>query len=303
MSVKLWHSMPPKVPYTKPALAPAALLAHLITRGLTVHDRIESLHALEYVGYYRLLIYMRSFQSPDPASGIRMFRTGTTFEDVLGLYNFDRELRVLCLDAVERIEVALRAAIVSQVAVPAGPHFYLEPTQFDRVDSFVDFYQVARREERHLAAKHYRRHYSAPEHPPIWALMEASTFGALSRLFSGLTLSHRKAIAVRFGYDETVLSSWFRSINLVRNLCAHHGRLWNAPMHVDQPLAAKKLRSEQTPTDTLYARLVAIAALLGMIDPRSDWKNRLASLLARYPSVPLAPMGVPAGWDARPFWR
>lgn len=296
--------MPPvRIPYAKPALTPADLLAHLMARGLAIPHPVDALHALEYVGYYRLLIYMRPLQVEDAASGVRRFVAGTTFEDVFALYNFDRELRLLCLDAVERIEVALRSAIVSQVAVPAGPHFYLDPTQFDRVDAFVDFYQTARREERHLAAKHYRKHYNQPEHPPIWAMMEASTFGVLSRLFSGLALAHRKAIALRFGYDETVLSSWFRSITLVRNLCAHHGRLWNAPMHVDQPLAATRMRAEQTPTDRLYARLVAIGALLEMIDPGSDWRQRLVALSARYPSVPLAPMGIPAGWDTRPFWR
>ncbi|HEX8395519.1 MAG TPA: Abi family protein [Longimicrobium sp.] len=293
----------PKTPYNKPALAPPELLAHLISRGLEIPNPLTALHALEYVGYYRLLIYMRPFQTPDPVSGVRRFAAGATFDEVLALYDFDRELRLLCLDAVERIEVALRAAIVSQVAVVAGAHFYLEPAHFERIDAFVDFYQTARREERHLAAKHYRRHYASPEHPPIWAMLEASTFGVLSRLFSGLALRHRKTVALRFGFDERVLSSWFRSINLVRNLCAHHGRLWNTPMHVDQPLAATRLREEQIPTDRLYARLVAIAALIGMVDPSSDWKRRLASLLARYPSVPLAPMGIPPGWNTRPFWR
>jgi abortive infection bacteriophage resistance protein len=99
-----------------------------------------------------------------------------------------------------------------------------------------------------------------------------------------------------------VLSSWFSAISLVRNLSAHHSRLWNAPMHVDQPLAAKKLRSEMTPTDTLYARFVVLGALLEMVDPATDWKRRLIALIQRYPTVPLSQMGIPAGWDARAFW-
>ncbi|HYW05876.1 MAG TPA: Abi family protein [Longimicrobium sp.] len=293
----------PKVPYTKPARSPADLLMDLGSRGLAVPEPVGALHALEYIGYYRLLIYMRPLQRPHLATGVREFVAGTTFDDVVVLYNFDRELRLLCLDAVERIEVALRAAIVSQVAVPAGSHFHLDPAHFERVGAFVEFYQTTSREDRHLAVKHYRKRYSTPELPPIWAAMEALTFGALSRLFSGLALRHRKSVALRFGYDETVLTSWFRAVNSVRNIRAHHGRLWNAPMHVDQPLAAKKLRAEMSPTDRLYARFVVVAALLEMIDPQSDWKRRLNSLLARYPSVQLAPMGMPAEWDTRPFWR
>ena len=293
----------PRLPYGKPALPPAALLAHTVARGLTIHDPVEALHALEYIGYYRLLSYMRPLQKTDAATGLRRFVAGTTFGDVLTLYDFDRELRLLCLDAVEKIEVALRAAIVSQVAVLEGPHFYLDPAQFQRVDSFVDFYQTTSREDRHLAVKHYRKRYCTPELPPIWAIMEALTFGALSRLFSGLALRHRKAVALRFGHDETVLSSWFRSVSLVRNLSAHHSRLWNAPMHVDQPLAAKKLRCEMIPTDRLYARFVVLAALLEAIDPASGWKRRLVALVGRYPAVPLKQMGMPAGWQCRPFWR
>jgi abortive infection bacteriophage resistance protein len=291
-----------RLPYTKPALPPAALLAHTVERGLAISDPVEALHALEYIGYYRLLSYMRPLQQTDAATGLRRFVPGTTFGDVLTLYNFDRELRLLCLDAVERIEVALRAAIVSQVAVLEGPHFHLDPAQFQRMDAFVDFYHTTSREDRHLAVKHYRKRYCTPELPPIWAIMEPLTFGALSRLFSGLATRHRKAVALRFGYDEAVLASWFRAVSLVRNLSAHHSRMWNAPMHVDQPVAAKKLRCEMTPTDRLYARLVVLASLLEMIGPGRDWKRRLVALLQRYSAVPLGQMGIPAGWDCRSFW-
>lgn len=292
----------PRVPYTKPALPPAALLAHVVSRGLTVTDPLEALHAFEYIGYYRLLTYMRPLQTEDAVTGVRRFAAGTTFRDLLTLYDFDRELRLLCLDAVERIEVALRAAVISQVAVPEGSHFYLDPRQFENVGAFAEFYLTASREDRHLAVKHYRKHYCTPELPPSWAIMEALTFGALSRLYSGLELRHRKAVALRFGYDESVLGSWFRSITFVRNLSAHHGRLWNAPMHVDQPLAAKKLRCEMIPTDRLYARFVVLAALLEAMDPASDWKRRLVTLVGRYPAVPLKQMGMPQGWQCRPFW-
>lgn len=292
-----------KLPYTKPALAPRDLLAHLQARGLACPDPAAALHLLEYVGYYRLLVYMRALQQQDPATGARTFLPGTRFEDVVHLYSFDRELRLLCMDAIERIEVALRAAIVTEVAVAHGPHFFLEPEHFDRVAAFVEFYQTACRDKRYLAIRHYEQRYSAPELAPIWAIMEAITYGSLSRLFSGLKLKHRKAVARRFGYDETVLGSWFRALNLLRNMCAHHNRLWNAPMHVDQPVGAKKLRAELGRTDVLYARLVILAALMDAMGAGAEWKRRLTELMDRYPNVPRAVMGFPEDWQARGFWR
>lgn len=291
-----------KQPYAKPALSPADLLAHLHSRGLLCPDPEKALHRLEYIGYYRLLVYMRALQRPDPQTGVAMFIPGTTFDDVLQLYGFDRELRLLCLDAIERIEVALRAAIVSQVAVPHGPHFFLEPAHFERVSSFVEFYQTACRDKRYLAIRHYERVYGSPELAPIWAIMEVITYGALSRLFSGLRLEHRKAIAKRFGFDETVLGSWFRSLNLLRNMCAHHNRLWNAPMHVDQPVGAKRLRGDLGRTDVLYARLVVVA-LLKAVGAEAEWKRRLVELMNRYPCVPRATMGFPEEWESRELWR
>jgi abortive infection bacteriophage resistance protein len=290
-------------PFSKPALSPPDLLAHMRARGLQIADPVAALHTLEYVGYYRLLVYMRPFQRPDPSSGLSTFVAGTTFADVLGLYEFDRELRLLCLNAVERVEVALRAAIVTQVAVEHGPHFFLDPGHFERLGAFVEFYQTACREKRYLAVRHYENRYSEPELAPIWAIMESITYGALSRLFSGLRLSHRKAVAVQFGYDEKVLSSWFRSLNLVRNMCAHHNRLWNAPMNVDQPMAARKLISELARTDLLYARTIVLGELLSIIEPASEWKRRLVALICRYPAVPTAAMGFPPDWSTRAFWR
>lgn len=288
----------PSTPYAKPALAPAALLAHLQNRGLDLPDPVAALDALEHIGYYRLLIYMRPLQQPPR----KRFVPGTTFQRVLDVYNFDRELRLLCLDAVERIEVALRVAIVSAVAVPHTPHFFLDPQHFERLDAFVEFFQTASR-ARYLGIQHYRDTYGSPDLAPIWTIMEAITFGSLSRLYSGLRRHHRKAIALRFGFDETILVSWFRSMNTLRNMCAHHNRLWNFHMVVDQPKAAKRFRGEMARTDRFYARAIVLVALLDAVASGSGWKQRLIALIDRYPGVPTSAMGFPADWRSRGIWR
>lgn len=293
----------PKLPYNKPALSPPDLLQHLISRGLIITRRLRALHALEHIGYYRLLLYMRPLQQFDPATGTRRFVPGTTFDDVVALYEFDGKLRILCMDAVERIEVALRAAIVSEVAVSHGPHFFTDQAHFDTQVAFDDFQDVVKEEKRSVAFRHYYRRYSTPSLPPIWVVMEALTFGTLSHFFSGLQRSHRKAIAARFGFDEKVLRSWLRALNGLRNMAAHHNRLWNAPMHVDQPIAAKRLAVEFGPTnDTFFARAVVAVALLENIAPRSRWKERLIRLLDKNPGVPEQAMGFPPGWRKRSFW-
>lgn len=288
----------PLRPYAKPARTMEDLLAHLEARGLTVSNREAATAALRQIGYYRLLIYMRPLQRlPE-----KTFNGGTRFEDVLTLYSFDRELRLLCLDAVERIEVALRAGVVNALSTVHGPHFYLESRHFETHERFREFMQTAT-SARYSAIQHYTERYNTPSLPPIWAVVEAITYGALSRLYSGLHLANRKRVAKWFGYDEKVLVSWFRSLNALRNMCAHHNRLWNFDMRVDQPMAARAVAAEMTRTNTFYARAVVMAALLAAVEPDAEWNRKLVALVARYPGVPVSAMGFPAGWEARPLWQ
>jgi abortive infection bacteriophage resistance protein len=283
--------------YAKPALPPAALLQHLADRGLTIADGVEALAILERVDYYRLLGYMRSFQEPDE-TGVRKFRDGTTLEDVLALYEFDRKLRLLCMDASERLEVALRAAIISEVAVAHGPHFYLDSKHFTTTDGWSSFIRAVS-----PVLRHYFRTYDNPPMPPIWSAMEAVTFGTLSHFYSNLKEPFRKAIAKRFNYDEGIVLSWFRSTTMLRNLSAHHARLWNSRNGVNKPRRANRIRTEfGDGMNTFYARAVAIVALFEEIGHDLDWKAQLRRLVDAHPIVDEAQMGFPEGWRDRAFW-
>jgi len=90
--------------YLKAALSFPDQLAQLQQRGLHVTDPDRALHWLRRVSYYRLSAYFLPFKNGES------FRPGTEFNDVAGLYIFDRKLRLLVLDAIERIEVALRTS-------------------------------------------------------------------------------------------------------------------------------------------------------------------------------------------------
>jgi abortive infection bacteriophage resistance protein len=188
--------------YSKPALDTAGQLRHLQSRGLIVHDIAAAEASLKRLGYNRLLIYTRPLQDTR-----KHFLRGTSFDDVVYLYEFDRKLRFLCMDAIEDIEVALRSALGNALARVHGPHFYGDISHYNSVPEMVEFLSQLGRTQS-PAIKHYKATYRIPAHPPIWALLEATTYGNLSCLFSSLSLANRKLVAAELGYDETLLTSW-----------------------------------------------------------------------------------------------
>lgn len=311
--------------YTKPALTEAQLLNRWIQRGLIVDDAERATRYLRHIGYYRLSAYVRSFE------GTRrdQLRDGTTFDDVLGLYIFDRKLRLRVLDALERVEVAVRAAISDRMSLGYGTHWYENPQLFSRpndrqrllddVDRMVDE-QRRRRPERasgdHTfvsALEHYTTRYGTPERPPTWIVFEELSFGGLRNVYESLAeTADKHAIADCLGLKAPVLTSWLKSYQRVRNICAHHGRLWNRGLGVYPVLPkSRSIRWLHDPTlfdreqwrrQRLYPVLVSLQTILYTVAPGSLWALRLGELFRQHPAVPLATMGIPRGWLDDPFW-
>ncbi len=162
--------------FTKPALSVSDLIKFMEDKGLTVADRTKAERCLTYLGFYRQKIYTRPFE--DTA---RKFRSGTTFDQVVEVYDFDRMLRLLCLDAIERIEVALRSHVINVMGSHGGPHFYYDEAFFESKDAVTSMRQLGER-GKHLSITHYKKEYHEPHLPAIWCLTEASTFGQLSKI-------------------------------------------------------------------------------------------------------------------------
>ena len=125
-----------RLPFTKPALSIADQLNKLIELGMAIADRSHAEHCLQHTSYYRLSAYWLSFENPKDQLGPR-FRPGTTFENVMALYEFDRKLRLLVLDAIERIEVAVRGSWAYQMAMLGGSHEYLKADHYTDITQFI----------------------------------------------------------------------------------------------------------------------------------------------------------------------
>lgn len=310
--------------FDKPAYSVAQHLDTLRSRGLSINNEARARHYLSNISYFRLSAYTRPFYTPNAPE--HHFLPGTDFENVLDLYVFDRELRLLLLDAIERLEVALRAQLTNTLAEHYNPHGYLDPGLFDnRYDHqwLLDTLEKAARErevESFLA--HYRRKYTAaPVQPPIWMAVELLTFKQVSVLFAHLRHAQdTQRIEAHFGWKFPLLKSWFRSLSDLRNVCAHHARVWNREFG-SRPEIPKKIPSHWpnipeaiatgsgaqphqvlNPRRRLYLQLVVIESLLQVVCPESRWAERLLALLDRYSHISRPHMGFPPDWEQETFW-
>jgi abortive infection bacteriophage resistance protein len=189
--------------YNKPALTIDEQLALLESRGMSVQDRSQARRTLGNVSYYRLSGYWYPFREID-GYGQRLdsFRRGTTFEKVIDLYEFDRQLRIELLDAIERIEIAMRTGLTYAFAHHAGAFGHTDAKWFRR--GFDHASWIARIEDetdrsREKFVEHYRVKYDGFPRLPLWMATEVMSFGSLSHLFKNVVPPVRTDVATRIG--------------------------------------------------------------------------------------------------------
>lgn len=297
--------------FTKPAIDLEAQVALLRQRGLVIPDENRARHYLQFVGYYRLAGYALPFQINYNDDGKHRFCDGATFEDILNVYVFDRKLRLAVMDALERIEVAIRSLVSQTMSEKYGPHWFMDAAHFvspawhgkfiDRVKTDIG-HEPARAKVRPVFIKHYYDTYTQPELPASWMIFEALSFGTVSQAYTNLKRESQKPIALAFELDPKILASWLHALSYLRNLAAHHQRLWNR-VYTITPIAAKRHRTDLSDGSRFYAQVVVIQALMKVISSNSRWAVRLSSLLDAYPAVSPSRLGFPDDWRTRELWR
>lgn len=301
--------------FEKPSLSITEQADLVIGRGLICDDRARLEKYLSTIGYYRLSAYWLPFEYPSDTPNTRnhRFRSDTTFEKVLALYVFDRKLRMLVMEAMERIEVAIRTRWANALAVRHGSHAYMQSELFKNPwQHSHDLGKIASNLEgsKESFVAHYRRQYKQPFLPPIWAVVETMTLGALSRWFQNTDdTAVKKEVSQAFNMPTIeILEQVLHALTPVRNICAHHGRLWNRRFTMSLP-RIKKIQNRLVPPDAADAKahyvfnfLVVLDTLMMATSPGSTWTRRVMALIEALEGGP-APMGFPENWRDQEPWR
>ncbi|WP_171060931.1 MULTISPECIES: Abi family protein [Rhodobacterales] len=302
-------------------------------RGLSIPDMEHAKRTVERIGYYRISAFFYPFREfcvlPGDRGKVRCdrFQTGASFDDVITFYLWDKTIRLELADAIERIEIAIRAAIV-EVLGSFNPHGHrdarsykpsfseLDARGMSPIKKFTSKLEDAFRRSKEDYAKHYLSRYIGS--PPIW--IEAGTWdwGNMTHILRYLDESHKNTIAASInpGLPRKTMESWVNALNDVRNDCAHHSRIWNKNL-VNSPGIPKGLGFPEfqhlkgkpaggvAPTQKLYGALVVIAYLLKQFYPRTQWHVRMRDRIldTNLPfQVGIGTAGFTEGWEKEDIW-
>jgi abortive infection bacteriophage resistance protein len=292
--------------FTKTAKTFSEQLTLLKERRLTIENDSLAEFYLNNISYYRLSAYFLSFQKyGDPN---HTFMPWATFNRVMHVYLFDRDLRAIVLDTIERIEVAVRCRIVYEYCHTYGPNWYENGSLFN--SSHSKFLKVVQKEldgSKEDFILHYFDKYTNPKNPPAWMVLEILSFGTISTMLKNMKNdTAKKNVANYFGISPTILDSWLEHLVYIRNVCAHHSRLWNRTMTV-KPTMPKRTsyrwisRSPANP-DKIYTTLVICSYLLQRVMKESSFRGKISALLVKYNNIDLKAAGFPEGWERDIFW-
>lgn len=306
-----------KLKYDKPALTFKQQLEHLQKNGLSISNQAEAYSFLASVNYYRLSGYWYPFRKRDASGNISsQFILDAQFEDAVRLYDFDQKLRRAVLDALEKIEIAVRTRITYHMGHKYGAFAHTDAANFHNKFNHAIWLEKLENETLRSSDKfiqHYKNKYTSFPRIPVWMLTEVISFGALSFFYMGLRndrnagVEDKKIIADYFNLHHKRLGDWLHTLTYIRNICAHHGRLWNRELAI-RPDKAKQTEwlPPLTPrNDRIFYILLMLRHLLKPLAYSDDWSLAITELIE-----PIAEndfyrksMGVPKNWKEHPLWK
>lgn len=295
-----------RIAYTKTIKSFDEQIDILKSRGLQFNDETQARRLLQNVSYYRMSGYWYPLLADKQN---HVFKADASFEQAYSIYEFDAKLRTLILSEISTIEIAVRTQVAYVMSCNynglwfTDPSLFKNPAKHSKTLSKIDE-EYSRSDEDFVTAfkAKYFDHF-----PPSWITLEITSLGTLSLLYSNLKDGMcKRAIARYFGIADSVMVSWLHAVTYIRNICAHHSRLWNKILGI-RPTVPRKtaypfVTISNASNNKVYFVLSIIAYLLDIVNPNNTFRDDICDLFAEYPNIDIAAMGFPRNWRDEPLW-
>jgi abortive infection bacteriophage resistance protein len=288
-------------------------ITQLKKRGLIIKDEEIARYYLASIGYYRLSGYWWPMLA-DKTNHI--FKPNSTFENIIAIYNFDKELRLILFDVIESIEIDFRTKLIYNLSLEISPWWFEDVNNFknsmEHRNTLISIDRELQQTKENFIKQHYLKYHTDTRRPPAWKTMEITSFGTISKLYGNLNniIRAKNIIAIEFGLvNHTFFPSWLQSISQIRNMVAHHSRLWNKNLPGRPRLLSKPpfpwLKDVPPASEhfMLYIHLCCMKYLLNIIKPKNDMTERLNRLLLTYTNIDPNVLGLKPNWQDEPLWN
>ena len=280
----------------------------LVRRGMGIGDRDEAVFLLQQVSYYRLSGYCYPFREFKNSSRADTFFPGTRLRDVVDLYRFDSRLRTATFTALTPIELAIRAHLGHELG-SLDPLIHLDPNKLgvtvdtpkkEKYNSWRKRYDRELESSREDFVNHHKQKYGG--NLPVWAATEIMDWGSLTYLYELSPRSVQNIISSQCNLTAPQLRSWLKALNIVRNICAHHGRLFNRVHAISPKLPAQGTHTDLDCINTDWKRTFGQLTLVQLLLDRLNVGNKklLPTVVQSFPEVQIVPishMGAPDNWQ------
>jgi abortive infection bacteriophage resistance protein len=298
--------------YSKPVTTLDEQINQLRHRGMIISDESFAKDVLSNISYYRLAGYWWPMQSDKET---HIFKQNSRFEDAVALYHFDKELRLLLFGIIAELEISLRTKMIHHLSHEHGFWWFQNTDLFidtrEHIKTLANIEEEVERSKDIFIKEHKKKYKEDLRFPPCMKTLEITSFGSLSKFYGNLksSVKAKDLIAEEFQtVNHTFLPSWLQSIAQIRNICAHHGRLWNKnlpgrPKLLSKPpqpwLAVVPAEKDQ---HMLYIHLCCMKYLLNVVNPGNRFTKALSGLLNEFKNVDPNALGMVNNWESEKLW-
>ncbi|MCF7920487.1 MAG: Abi family protein [Candidatus Cloacimonetes bacterium] len=292
--------------FTKPPLSFEEQAQLLINRGLNA-DKSNLIKTLKEVNYYHLSGYLYPYKM----GGSENFFPETSLKKIKEIMDFDNELKLIVFKSISILERWIRTNLVYNFTIHyKDPFAYTKYSSYPlqphyKIDEFLDHLRNEMNNSREVFVQRYKTKYYQENYLPAWMAAEIMSMGTMNRFYQLMDRRLKLSTVNIFKVKEIVFHSWLNSIRDLRNICAHHSRLWNRDLSI-----IPKIPKNNSDWNQYYGRnnkklfiiFSVIMYMLNQINCNTTLKDDLHNLFVEYRNIKLIKMDFPQNWKHYNFW-
>ncbi|ANK59518.1 Abi family protein [Loigolactobacillus backii] len=289
--------------YTRKATTIDEQIAILAQRGLAITNDKTTIQKLENIGYFKFKGYCFPFYATKDKFALKDADKGTkyTFEEIYQSYILDQKIHLLFFGLASRIETQFKARLGCYIATNYGPLGYQDDSLFRNEKLFNNWLVTLNSGQKNATMRHelYVQHYQHDYENdfPIWVVLEMSSFGNASKLYSDISIADQKKFAKVYGQNYVYVKSWIHYMVTVRNYCAHNSRTFRRQFPVTPRIDNKeKRRTNKLTSGNLFSALFVAKKMCKSKNFFEDTVDLLAQAFATFPLVDISYFGFPSDW-------